>query len=58
MTTYTTSAGVTVRIHSERMATPGSAEERQIIEDQRRAAFEIMKGGKQGDALRAAGSGK
>jgi hypothetical protein len=40
------------------MATPGSAEERQIIEAQRRAAFEIMKGRKQGDTLKAAGSGK
>jgi hypothetical protein len=58
VTTYTTSAGVTVRIHSERMATPGSEEERQIIEAQRRAAFEIMKGRKQGDTLKAAGSGK
>ena len=40
--TYTTSSGVTVRIHDDCMALRGSEEERRAIEAQRRAAYNIL----------------
>lgn len=42
--TVRASNGVTVRIHDDRIATPGSEDERRAIEAQRRAAYEIMEG--------------
>lgn len=35
--------GTVVRIHDDACAIPGSEQEKRIIEDQRRAAWEIMK---------------
>lgn len=40
--TITTSNGATVRIRDDCMAAPGSAEERRVIEAQRRAAYRIL----------------
>ena len=41
--TYTLPNGATVRIHDDYMAPEGSEEERRIIEEQNRLAWEIMR---------------
>ena len=44
-----TSSGAAVNIHNDRMAAPGSERERAVTADQRRAAYEILKGGARND---------
>ena len=40
--TIRTAGGVTVRVHDDCMAAPGSEAERRAVENQRRAAHEIL----------------
>lgn len=52
--TYKLPSGVTVRIHDDCMAAPGSDEERRVIEEQQRVAWEIMQRYAQKNAARQA----